>query len=183
MESLQGKLLIAAPSLADSNFNRSVVLIIQHDSEGAFGVVLNRCTDKTVRELWDEIGQGDCPCNELLHLGGPVSGPLMALHTNMALAEKEIVPGVYLATSREHIDSLVVDEDENTFRLFAGYAGWGEGQLETELEVGGWFTLPAEHEFIFWPAEDLWHQASTQFTGDLLKEIGVTHVPDDPSMN
>jgi len=182
MESLQGKLLIAAPSLDDPNFARAVVLIIQHDEDGAFGVVLNRPTDKSIREIWEEIGGGECLSEAKLHLGGPVSGPLLALHTNFALSEQEVLPGVYLSTRKDHLDQLV-NEETMDLRLYAGYSGWGGGQLESEMEVGGWMTLPANSDYVFTAEDDLWDQAGKEITGDFIKRLGIRHVPDDPSFN
>jgi len=91
VESLQGHLLIASPHLADPNFARTVVLMVQHSDQGALGVVLNRPTSKTVKELWKEVGDAPCHTEAPVCLGGPVSGPLMAVHTNQFFAEIDMV--------------------------------------------------------------------------------------------
>ncbi len=107
MDSLQGHLLLASEELVDPNFARAVVLLIEHNEQGALGVILNRPTSKTVRELWREVSQVPCESQRPVCLGGPVSGPVMALHTLPALAELEVVAGVYFAAKKQHLDELV----------------------------------------------------------------------------
>ncbi len=87
MTSLQGYFLIASPHLSDTNFRRSVVLLLKHSDEGAFGLVLNRPTDSLLSEVWELISESPCKLGEAIHIGGPVGGPLMALHSNKTYAE------------------------------------------------------------------------------------------------
>ena len=90
MKSLAGNLLIASPFLGDQNFNKSVVLIIQHTEEGAFGLVLNRPTNFRMADVWDIVSDDEpCPADAVIHYGGPVEGPLMALHTKRSRSEHE----------------------------------------------------------------------------------------------
>ncbi|NIP87427.1 MAG: YqgE/AlgH family protein [Planctomycetales bacterium] len=183
MEFLKGKLLIAAPQLADPNFAQTVVLMIEHDENGAFGVVLNRPTGRTVKELWDELAEDPCPCEQRINVGGPVTGPLLAVHQQHSLAEAEIMPGVFIAATREHLEQLV-REPAAEFRLFSGYAGWGEGQLEKEMRMGGWITTQATADYIFDKTADLWSRVSRDITRDVLgAEKTLKHFPDDPSVN
>jgi putative transcriptional regulator len=183
MDSLQGHLLLASPHLVDPNFVHTVVFLIQHNDEGALGVVLNRPTSKTVRELWEQVGETPCECGRPIYLGGPVSGPLMALHTRDGLAELEIVPGVYFAARKQNLDEIV-RQDEECYRVFIGHAGWGPGQLESELEQGAWRSVPATASDIFDEADDLWLRLLRRAEGALLPEIlHIKHVPPDPSMN
>ncbi|MBN2475977.1 MAG: YqgE/AlgH family protein [Pirellulales bacterium] len=183
MDSFQGHLLIASPQLLDPNFVQTVTLLLRHNAEGALGVVLNRPTCKTVKELWQELGQGECPCEQPVYLGGPVSGPLLAVHTDVFLAEGEILPQLYLAASKEKLDDLV-HHATPPFKLFVGNAGWGAGQLEKEFEMGGWLTLPATTELVFYQGEDLWDQVAKRAGGSALREmLKLKHVPDDPSLN
>jgi len=81
MKSLQGHLLIASPTLLDPNFRKSVVLLVQHNEEGAMGLVLNRPTETKLCEAWTQVAETDCASDASLNLGGPCEGPLMALHT------------------------------------------------------------------------------------------------------
>lgn len=183
MKSLKGCFLVASPHMEDPNFARAVVLMIQHGTDGALGLVLNRSIDKTVQELWQEIDEPPCENRQRIHLGGPVSGPLMALHTVRKLGEWEVVPGVFFSAEREHLESLVRRSDAQ-FRLFVGHSGWGEGQLEGELEQGAWLTTPASLKYVFLDEEQLWPQVTRQIgSAILLSIVKPKHVPDDVSEN
>lgn len=182
VDSLKGHLLIAAPQLGDPNFVRTVILMIDHDENGAFGIVLNRPSDRTVKEVWDELDDS-CECLESINIGGPVVGPLLALHTQEYLAEAEVLPGLYLTAERENLDELV-RQDYSTFRLFSGYSGWGEGQLEGELEQGGWITLKAKKEYVFVWDDDLWDRIGEEITRDVYRRgLKIKQFPTDPSLN
>jgi putative transcriptional regulator len=182
MPSLKGQLLIAAPQLSDPNFSRTVVLMIEHTEEGAFGVVLNRPSDTTVQEVWEQVGQEPTDSQEPIHVGGPVTGPLMALHDAPLLSEAEVLPGIHLSTQRDTLDQLV--RSPAAFRLYSGYAGWGGGQLESELTAGGWITRQANGDYIFYREADLWERVTKEITDEVLRPIlKATHVPVDPSCN
>lgn len=153
MESHAGKLLIATPELADPNFFRTVSLIFHHTDEGAAGVILNRPSDTPLGEVWEDLIDGQY--QQLVHLGGPVDGPLMALHTSLAFAESSILPGVYLSMSRVNLDQLV-RQTKHQVKFFTAYAGWGAGQLEAEIRAGGWLIFDCEVEDIFETPEEIW---------------------------
>jgi putative transcriptional regulator len=182
-ESLHGHFLVASPHLSDPNFFRSVVLIVQHDSEGAFGLILNRPLSKTVSDVWELIFDEPYECPELICHGGPVEGPLTAVHASVRCGENEIVPGVYFAAARENIAELVKQETDE-YRLFAGYAGWGGGQLESEVEAGGWLKTAAKQETIFSDHQEMWKQVIEQIGLEILEPtIRSRHVPRDPATN
>ena len=105
MESLEGQLLLASPQLLDPDFVRTVVLLVEHNDLGALGLVINRPTGKTVQELWKQVGQSPCESQQPVHLGGPVQGPLMAIHTVGGLGEIEVVEGVYFAAKKQKIST------------------------------------------------------------------------------
>ena len=180
MKSLKGQLLLASTQLVDPHFSHTVVLVIEHDEQGAFGVILNRLSDRTFGDIWSHLGDdNDHPIN----LGGPVKGPLLALHSQASLSEAEIIPGIYLAAHREHLDQLVRFKDAH-LRLFSGYAGWGAGQLEQELTQGGWIIAPAKKTYIFHPAQDLWQHVGKAVTNRVFASgTRIKHFPDDPSVN
>ena len=131
---LRGKLLIASSAILDGNFNRSVVLIVDHDSRGSLGVVLNHPlpSDRSRRHP--------------LYKGGPVDPDHRSiLHSSPALASSEaIVDGVFFESS----DDLLADlaDDSLTYRRFAGYAGWSAGQLEGELLGGSWIVAETRRD-------------------------------------
>ncbi len=183
MRSLAGHLLVASPRLSDGNFFRTVVLIIHHDEQGALGVVLNRPTDGTIREAWESISDDPCENDDALYVGGPVSGPLMALHTNEACSENEVLPGVYFSTHRDRLNDLV-RKPQKLLRMFNGYSGWAPGQLERELRIGGWMVLPASSEHVFGDADTLWRLAAQQI-GDQVIHPLMNNVPppSDPTCN
>ncbi len=135
MSSLAGQLLIAAEKLRDPNFFHSVVLLVRHNEEGAFGLALNRATNTGVNEVWHQISSGPCASCEALRVGGPIQGPLMALHRNAELVDIEAAGGVFFTAEKEKLQRLV-NEPGGSTRYFIGYAGWGAGQLEAELAAG-----------------------------------------------
>jgi putative transcriptional regulator len=183
MKSLEGHLLIASAHLLDPNFVKTVVLMIQHTDQGALGVIVNRPTCKTIQDLWREVGDAPCTTAGPIYLGGPVSSPLMAVHTHESLAELEILPGVFFAAKKTNLDQLVL-QTEGSLKIFVGHAGWGPGQLESELEQGAWLTAPAASEHVFHDGGDLWEEVSKQFGQSLLQSVlNLKHVPPDPSVN
>lgn len=183
MTSLQGCFLMAAPDLLDPNFYRSVVLLVQHDEEGAFGLVLNKPTRKTVREVWEQLGREECAFDGLLYLGGPVTGPLMVLHDDESRGDAEVLPGVYVTASKEGIDSLV-ESPPARMRVFTCYSGWGAKQLESELDEGAWIVVPATVELVFLEDEDLWDRLGKEMSRDFLESVfPPDKLPEDPSLN
>jgi putative transcriptional regulator len=181
--SLRGHLLVAAPGLADPNFFRSVVIMIHHDEGGAVGLVLNRSSNTTLADIWDMVSAEPCDCQQFLNLGGPVTGPLMALHTSAAYSENEVIPGVHFSARKESLEQIV-REARLPFRIFSGYSGWAAGQLEGELRAGGWLTIEATREFVFGEPDQLWKLAA-QAIGEQITQpvLERTKRPADPSQN
>jgi putative transcriptional regulator len=149
-KSLRGQLLLDGGELTGSFFHHSVVLICQHDPEGAFGLVLNRPAPTTVGEalvadLPDSIKE------QTLFVGGPVqSSALSFLHSDAFLPNGSVMPNLNLEHS---LDTLVeIGESLSTTRklkVFAGYAGWSPGQLDDEMKRKAWVTHPADLELVF----------------------------------
>ncbi|MBC19803.1 MAG: hypothetical protein CMJ74_06045 [Planctomycetaceae bacterium] len=180
MKSLKGQLLLASTQLVDPHFSETVILLIEHDDQGAFGVILNRLTNRTLGDIWGHLSD---EINRPINLGGPVKGPLIALHCHAPLAEAEIFPGIYLAAHREHLNQLMRFEQRD-LRLFSGYAGWGPGQLEKELTHGGWIVEPAKKAYVFHSANNLWEQVGKAVTNRVFASgAQIRHMPDDPSLN
>ena len=184
MSTLKGKLLVASPQMGDENFNQTVVLMLQHSDEGALGVVLNRPSGRSVAEVWEMVGQSDCVSDDPVYVGGPVTGPLIAVHTNDLFSEEKIFQGVFFAAQRNYLEHVVADGDDR-YKLFSGYAGWGPGQLEDEVAAGAWYSLDADYEFVFNADEhDLWPTAVRKIGRNFLADtLNIAHVPDDPSLN
>jgi putative transcriptional regulator len=169
--------------LLDPNFARALVLLVEHNEEGAFGVIVNRPVGKTLQELWREVGSAPCHSQQPVYLGGPVPGPLIAIHTMSAIAETEALPGVFFAAKKQHLDKLVLTE-EPSYKIFVGHSGWGTGQLENELHQGDWRVTPATAELVFSPADDLCETVLRQIGHSLLKSIlNLDNLPPDPTVN
>ena len=189
MTDLSGHLLIAIPDLGDPNFSKTVVLLFQHSQEGASGLILNRPSDSPVSAVWEKVAGERCDCQDWVLVGGPVQGPLIALHSSIALSETQVLPAgdesslpVYISLERENLDALVRQEKQ-PFKIFCGYAGWGPGQLESEVEQGGWLTLKANSEHVFNSPDGLWRQVCDDVGKDVLMPLLGRQNLGDPSLN
>jgi putative transcriptional regulator len=184
MESLKGYLLIATPQLLDPNFGRTVLLIFDHTDEGAAGVVLNRPTEMTVTEISEQVFQERLEWSKAIHLGGPVPGPLIAIHTVESLGDDEIFAGLHRTVDPAKIEEVVRRNAEPSL-IVANYAGWGPGQLEREIRENSWLFLPATAEHVFWPGEsDLWDTVVKKVSASQLTRIlGIREIPSDPNLN
>lgn len=141
MDGWSGHLLIAPAWMSDPHFAHSLVLLLQHDGQGAFGLALNRPTETTVREVWKQATGEACGLEDHIYLGGPVAGPLFALHERPEHGEATACEGLYITTDPQQLAALLADPPAR-LRVFAGYSGWGEGQLERELQEAAWVTAP-----------------------------------------
>lgn len=183
MDSLQGQLLIAAPKLSDPNFFHAVVLLVQHGPEGALGLVLNRPLSAAIGTVWQQVSESPCLIEGFLHQGGPCEGPLMVVHTEAAAGDLEVMPGLHFSTNKDGIERLVESASSPT-KFFVGYAGWGAGQLEAEIDTASWLTTAARPEHIFDPPDELWHalhRAASRSARASWIPPGI--MPDDPSLN
>lgn len=181
--SLAGQLLVASRNLRDPNFRHTVVLMLEHTDDGALGVVLNRPSTRTVREVWEAVEFDPCDNQQVINLGGPVPGPLIALHTSEGHAEKTLLPGLFLSMQKDTVDPLVRQE-EHPFRLYTGNSGWGGGQLEGELRAGGWLTTEAKQCDVFTEADELWPEVTNRIAlGIMLPGRDVDDLPGDPTLN
>jgi putative transcriptional regulator len=183
MASLAGHLLVASQSLLDPNFVKTVVLLVQHADEGALGVVVNRPIGKNVQDLWREVGGGPCTNTQPVYLGGPVPGPLMAVHGQQSLSEVQITDGVYFSAAKQNLDTLVMRPDKN-MKIFVGHSGWGPGQLDSELEEGAWLTTPSTAELVFFDSSELWVTVSRLIGRTMMQSmLHIKDIPDDPTVN
>jgi putative transcriptional regulator len=156
MKSFAGQLLIAIPDLGDTNFFRTVVLLIEHTTDGAVGVVLNRPGNMTLKKLWNALA-AEIPVKRLdfVHIGGPVQGPILALHNEGDWSDSQVIDGVYMTMAGEILNHLVSDT-KCQLKTFTGYSGWGPNQLESEIKRGGWLLHPAEPRHVFCQSHELW---------------------------
>jgi putative transcriptional regulator len=180
---LQGQLLLDSGQLGGSFFQRTVVLICKHDAEGAFGLVLNRALGKTAGELIT-ANLPETLKDSPLYLGGPVQpGALSYLHTDTFVPEADVMPDLALGHSLD--DLLELGESlspAKKVRLFAGYAGWSAGQLESEMKRKAWLTFPASLELVFETPPDLLWQKILNRKGGWKNKL-LAQMPEDLSNN
>jgi putative transcriptional regulator len=173
-ESLRGKLLIAAPSLFDY-FRRTVVLVLEHSSDGAMGVVLNRESETRVAEAVPVLAPFSEP-EELVRIGGPVAPQAV-----VALGEFEDIDeaGTHVVGSLGTLDPDAQNQSLRRIRVYAGYAGWAPGQLDGELEQEAWVVIPARPGDPFEDG-DIWSDALRRKGGSYTL---LSTMPADPSLN
>jgi len=180
-ESLTGQLLLASPTLMDPNFRRAVVLIGVHSEEGAMGVVLNRPSEVTVSEAVPQLQQA-VQEREPVYVGGPVqpsSIVFLAEFLDPSPAGLLVLGCIGFPAPDAGIDELT--EATARRRVFAGYAGWGEGQLDAELDQGDWIAHSAVPDDVFTEVPDeLWSSVLTRKGGSYSL---LASMPLDPSVN
>lgn len=245
-----GCFLVASPYLTDGHFFRAVVFVIRHTSEGAFGVVINRSSSKRFGEVvemsspsWQsspsDISPGgsgntasssgstsDGPHRDQIYIGGPVEGPLLALHeiagigepcgqpddsatgtpsdhdpagTKTTLHDHPAEPWgsmsiqwsdvpAWMTADEDHL-RILVRREESRPKFIVGYSGWGSGQLDRELQAGGWLVTRADADSIFESPEDVWeklvHRCGHAILKDLRPDLSFPDEKDgfDPSVN
>jgi putative transcriptional regulator len=178
---LEGHLLVASPAMSDPNFARTVVAIANHDEDGALGIVLNRPSDTEVVEAVPEL-EGVVDGDEVVFVGGPVqpaSIVVLAEFEDPTEAAYLVVDAVGLVSDRTGLDRLGVATARR--RVYAGYTGWGPGQLEAELERDDWIVEPAQ-------AQDVFAEKPAELWGRVLARKGgqfrlLARMPVDPSVN
>lgn len=180
---LAGALLVASPRIGDGVLSRGVCLIVHQDERGTIGVLLNRPIVPQGPEFWEAfLGGQAAPPNLTLHFGGPVGGPLVALHRQQELAEAGTANGVYLAAQRQHLQQLL-SASADEIRLIVGHTRWHPGALEAEVAEGLWYLLPATVENVFESNEQMWPTLVRQGAGlQLAAWVGATPAP-HPSCN
>jgi putative transcriptional regulator len=180
VSSLQGQLLVAGPGLVDPNFWRTVVLVGEHSDEGALGVVLNRASETTVEEAVPELA---LLAEEMgaVHLGGPVQPSAIVVLADFVEPEEAqslVLDSIGFLPSE--VDPAVLGELRRA-RVFAGYAGWGPGQLEEELDEASWIVEPALAEDVFTEdPEGLWSSVLRRKGGPFSL---LASMPPDPNRN
>lgn len=181
-----GRLLVATPQLADPNFERTVVLVLDHDESGSLGVVLNRPSPVRVDDVLEGWGELVAEPGVLFH-GGPVStDSALAVGRLTDSAEGDSEPvgfrRLFGATGIIDLDTPteLLDDAIEGMRVFAGYAGWGVGQLAAEIEEGSWYVVPHEPADLFGHPDSLWSRVLRRQPGEL---AWVSTRPADPTLN
>ncbi|MHB8657867.1 MAG: YqgE/AlgH family protein [Solirubrobacteraceae bacterium] len=181
MDSIRGKLLIAGPTLLDPNFWRAVVLVIEHNDEGALGLVLNRPSETSVAEAVPQL-DGLVDPEEDLYVGGPVQPSSVIVLARFAdpgdaaLIAFDDIGVIGTGAAFERLGTGL-----RSARAFIGHSGWGPGQLDDELGRGDWFVEPALGEDAFGEQPDaLWSEVLTRKGG---RYALIARMPPDPSVN
>jgi putative transcriptional regulator len=181
MESLRAQLLVASPQLADPNFARTVVLVTEHNDEGAMGVVLNRPAATTVGEAAPEL-EALVALEDDVYVGGPVQPSSVIVLAEFDEPVESSVPvfgRIGFVGAGSDPDDLIANVSRA--RVFAGFAGWSNGQLESELGRDDWFVEPARPDDVFTPApEERWSDVLERKGGEYAL---VARMPLDPSLN
>lgn len=183
---LTGHFLISGIGLLDPNFFRTVVLMVQHGDDGAFGLVVNRPAERTLGEILPALAGGQA-LNIPVYIGGPVQQDfLFALHSGLAEemrnpAAMTPVEGVVFEPATKDLIRYLVEEwdglpveDKPRIRLYAGYSGWAPGQLEREMREHSWFTHPARQDIVFHPDPEAAWKAALSDKGDYYKFVADT---------
>jgi len=180
MESLEDHLLIAMPTLKDSYFDKTVTYICEHNDEGAMGLIINVPVSVTVNQLLAQLDE-DLPnkpeLGQQVLTGGPVAtdrgfvlhSPQEGWSSSLALSDK-----VMITTSKDILIALGSDKAPENYVVTLGYAGWGPGQLEQEIQANSWLTTPCDSDILFnTPIEQRWLKATEKLG------IDVAHLSSD----
>ncbi|MEA3287814.1 MAG: YqgE/AlgH family protein [Candidatus Marinimicrobia bacterium] len=168
---MKGHILIAMPHLTDPYFGRSLVLICEHDDQGAMGLIINKSfEDESVKDIFQTLIVNDNAINEVIspiYFGGPVDLERgFLLHGADFLTDETMqINNTFSLTSNSNIiEAIKAGHGPQQFKLMLGYAGWGTGQLEREIENGDWLFQEVTPDFIFSGNEaEKWHSAMQSF--------------------
>ena len=161
-------LLLATPTLLDPNFFQTVLLLFHHSEEGAMGLVINRPTDQVLGELLDgtEFPIADLEerfTEQRVLVGGPVNthaGWMIFEGADETGQSIEVESGLDVTGSMDVFKAVLSDAGTTRMKFLVGYAGWGPGQLDSEMDAGAWLPAPLDRETLFeTPYEDRWRRA------------------------
>jgi putative transcriptional regulator len=178
----RGRLLVSYPLLSDPYFKRTVILLCEHNEEGSFGFVLNKYINIKLSDLLEDIP----PFNTKIAVGGPVqTSSLYYIHT---LGERihgsvEVLNGLYMGGDYDDLRQLIMagEVNQNDIRFFVGYSGWGEKQLDGELEENSWIISEAKADTLMnTNSEKLWRNTLV----NMGKEFAIlANIPENPELN
>ncbi|MGV3486737.1 MAG: YqgE/AlgH family protein [Planctomycetaceae bacterium] len=184
-----GQFLIASPYLTDPNFFRSVIYMVRHDAEGAFGVVVNRPSGQRLADAFTDLLGRAPKRNDAIFFGGPVNGPLVGLHSLAGLgdpADADVVgtgsAELWITADEDHLRTLV-DRTDIQARFIARYSGWGPSQLDHEIQAGGWLVAPYSEAVLFGDHESSWEHAVKSLGRDIISKAVAFPTSIDPQRN
>jgi len=155
-----GTILVAREALTDPNFSNTIVLVCQHAEAGAYGLVLNRPSHMPLGEIFEHPPElpGGAGGNRRVYIGGPVQATelqILQIGTDPVDHSLEIAPEIYLGGAWEQVEDFLT-RDPQSLRLFLGYSGWGEGQLEEEVAAGAWEVHEPDVRRLLLAPEEIW---------------------------
>ncbi len=161
----KGVFLVASPTLNDPNFRETVVLVLEHNSQGTIGLILNRATKMLLSEVLPEVTALKGTTHRLF-AGGPVQPNVMLLLSRLKDPQPEmraVFDSVYVGGDPGALERIMKQADPHArFRAFAGYAGWAPGQLGLEMLQGAWAVLPPEGNLFDRDPASLWQDSITR---------------------
>ena len=179
---LLGQLLVATPSLSGNTFQKTVVLVLQHNNQGTFGVVLNRPANDEMRQAW-ENATGQHPDEQCVVQGGPVGGPVFAIHQHESIGEVAMPGGIFVSADAKSLRQLTEQTDDR-YRIIFGVASWQVGQLQDEIDDGVWYTIMADADEIFDDANWMWEKALRRYGEEVTCDVfGLESLPTNPNWN
>ena len=181
-EVVPGSLLVASPSLFNTPFRKAVVLILQSNPNGTFGVVLNRPAGDELKIAWQELTGSNHGDRNIVQ-GGPIGGPVFAIHQHHSIAEMEMPGGIFVTSHSDKLHELV-EQDESQYRIVFGVAGWHQGQLVQELALGLWYNIAGDAEQVFDDPDWMWEKSLRRYGRQVLGEvIGLKKMTGNPLWN
>lgn len=184
--SLAGYLMVASTGIHEPVFARSVCIIVEHTRERSVGIMLNRRLSIKTDGLWNDLLEGEGvsvnPAS-YINFGGPLDGPLLAIHDHEQLAEGGNNQGIFLSAQTETLKKLALATPAHC-RLFVGNIVWGASKLEKEIVNGDWHVLPAIPELVFCDEQTMWQNAiHTIADGIIAAATGLDLTTQNPERN
>ncbi len=180
-----GSLLIATASLSDTLFQQAVILVLQSNELGIFGVILNQPANDEIKFAWRQL-TGQTFDDRFLVRGGPIDGPVFAIHQNHNLGEIEMPGGIFVTAQANKFRELANLKNTH-YRIAFGIAGWQPGQLQSEVNHGLWYCSESSTaDQIFCDPIDLWSEAMDRHGRNTIRGIlgkANLHFPDNPLNN
>lgn len=164
---LSGCLLVASTTHPAPQLAQSIFLVTWHRNEGSIGVLLNRSLVTDARSLLSQVVGGSAKqmAHSTVQYGGPLAGPIIALHARPDLADAEVAAGVYVAAQQAYLKHLASFQREEC-RWVVGHTAWRSGELEQQIESGWWYPIPATPDLVFSEVDEAWQRAIRR-VGDL----------------
>jgi putative transcriptional regulator len=168
---LTNQFLIAMPGLQDPNFHHTVTYICEHSPEGAMGIVVNRPMDLRLEDILEQMqipAKAGVPVDQIVYVGGPVAKDRgFVLHPADTRWDStlQIAPEISITTSRDIIEAIAAGNGPTASLIALGYAGWGGGQLESEITQNAWLSSPPDLDILFHMPVDLRWRAAGRLLG------------------